>query len=1634
MYINKIDDLIDKIIDDFFVNVIKKNKTINNICGEPNFVKFQKEINGIFIDYIKTVNTDEIKQLGKIGDNIHHIMNIIKKYIGIYLFLYIGIFYKGKPDTYINNIVEFTKNQSNFQYKIENFFNSESNAGIIKTNNLISNILEIINAPQSSLNVLLKKPEFAQAVDLLNGLGEDYVKEAFRLSNKEDQAHNIIKTIIVLFIYKKTEKDSIMSILESIENETGEYIFIDVIIPKKQYINFGVIESMLTKKEIEDGMAHDIWAWMIEQDEQSKLADLSNEMKIMNLIDKKILVPIVDDFLLYHKDSERYDKTVDQTQIKKKEDTKIRYIVTKLDKVSDFNSDTAKSDPKALSDIKKLFYTPMFDRKAVLHNEIEEINIINKLINQGKQSVANNEYFNDLVHYKRYPYINFKDLPGPGFTLLLENTIDLVRAVTFNNKTRVTQELAHRVGSEGQFINIIGFMVPPSANPIQCLRFGKTTNVRELFKSGNTNKTNGYNLLLKYFQETKLNTKSSNTAPYWLFDATSDKAKMDTYEQFNKLNLQEQFKYIVGRLYDELTQEAFYELVDILSKTTDASLYNLLRLVEKFQKKTLSLTHREFTDVIEDKIYSEKIKKITPRYDETDDKFFGLTGEIVKLPKIQDKAPLKIQTVRIDIAQITKKEENVQEEAIVGMCQHNITWESVVRLRRSDPTSYTNALYSFVEKYVLENTEREYICKSCGFLLNIKKFISDGVFDDESDKFITFATSMDVPLEDIPEYEKYIPSIRIIDKLIEKISSISNMLLFTGSSSSVRWKRKGVTKDFIDLVLLHNSNLRKTIKERNTQVSKLYGISRELTNLFVFDLDNSIFVFTSKEKDYYKNIKHNNSIAYLLILMILELGNNQISFMYGDKKGVCNFPVFDKYGHILFEGLKIVKNKEGDTTEIKRYPILCYLLYLASCMITKYNLWFYESPSGSTEKVKVTKTKKFDPKIQKSVIHTTIDLLNSILETGPKNKNRLYEVVGTKFYKKMRETFANPGLLDMFRNNENKSNIVTNKEPIEKIIQNIPLTGKLIELIWDYPPYLKYLPTRYYVQTRKEKIITHYTASNKTTCPSGLFHEWVLNGKDIKCKLCNELGLDKYDEKSISKLNAQYKYTALNRLAHRYCADGVLGKYIRKYEKACDVPHDYTFGTPELDELEKSWIQTQNKTIEARLSKYSGREIKTSEYESSVLTKLDAHYKRDSSTFIDQFLGNIQGLLGELPNGKYNTYVIDHDHLGNPLDKPFVIPDTDGKIQRKAGHQFFKTDVIYYTNTRAGKIDVFYDGVSHILLGWKEQSKDYVLAKKTDKKIKINYSIGNKIKLLGFDSQYYKISQAIEQEIELIKSNSNVEIKYDKVKILKEQVEQIMRARIDNLKKIANGLLRFIWKIIIKDTKKQTTQTKAQTDRVEKLDKNGKPYVPELDPFSKLLEKYSKTLDNLSITDEKGAHQVLKHLKAVQSNLFCEPLGDKTLNISPDELLNAEQIWKYDRVGNMLTYYIITEIDKLIHFNAKKSTKITTGLFIIDFINWAFDLFNTDGLMDNFEIKKFVYTLKSSGYIDDIEDISGTTQGIYEEQVSDTDEVTEEELEAQYDLEEEAQAIDMDMDMDAALDYYPDIDGDVWGDAIEVRG
>ena len=162
MYISEIDELLNETLNNFMGIWILESKIselldFKKLIKEVNFIKYQKQINEI-IEFGQTlIPYDKINKLVSKKQNIILIKSIISKYICYYIFIMIGINYNGKIETYNNNLVEFSRNQINYELKVENFFNTESNSNIIKTTLLISEFLEYIkklNSKKDTNNLL----------------------------------------------------------------------------------------------------------------------------------------------------------------------------------------------------------------------------------------------------------------------------------------------------------------------------------------------------------------------------------------------------------------------------------------------------------------------------------------------------------------------------------------------------------------------------------------------------------------------------------------------------------------------------------------------------------------------------------------------------------------------------------------------------------------------------------------------------------------------------------------------------------------------------------------------------------------------------------------------------------------------------------------------------------------------------------------------------------------------------------------------------------------------------------------------------------------------------------------------------------------------------------------------------------------------------------------------------------------------------------------------------------------------------------------------------------------------------------------------------------------------------------------
>ncbi len=273
--------------------------------------------------------------------------------------------------------------------------------------------------------------------------------------------------------------------------------------------------------------------------------------------------------------------------------------------------------------------------------------------------------------------------------------------------------------------------------------------------------------------------------------------------------------------------------------------------------------------------------------------------------------------------------------------------------------------------------------------------------------------------------------------------------------------------------------------------------------------------------------------------------------------------------------------------------------------------------------------------------------------------------------------------------------------------------------------------------------------------------------------------------------------------------------------------------------------------------------------------------------------------------------------------------------------------------------------------------------------------------MLGYKSKYTNITPIVEELEKYYKSKSSQEI-------IRDIVARVGRDRIQNLKKSITDIQRFLYKI---------KYSFDPTKDIETEEKNAE---------KDFLDIYIKKLEKLNLKDKDGKNKVFKEWKIPYYNLFFQSLENKTINLNTDtKYLSIEDFSLYDYHGNIIIYYIIRELTKLLNYNTDKYTKVSTAYFSINAINYLFGLFNEEDRLTNYEIQRFNYILTSYTYIHDVEEsghgLGGKTEGFYGEYAEDGDAEDDETIQQSESDIEESQALDIDGDLDYEIDYAPGV-------------
>lgn len=1627
MYTNQIDNIVDKILDNFYLNKITQDPTINKIINEKkhNFVEYHQQINDLIKSYIDSIDTTEINKLVADKKNNQHIIDIIKRYVTYYCFLYLAYYYDGNIKEFRNNLIQFSKLQETSKFHVKNFFDTENNYQVILFFRIIKdakNILMMTPLQQKTINV----DEMSDAIKFLKDLGKEYV-DSFLLrlvdnpqhkENKENKAipqeptveinvHNLIKTIVFGEIYKNQERTMVFKILTEIEESENEYIYIDIVVTVEDTADFELFRNIFSGKDNAESLAQDLWE-LINMTEGTTVISIDTKNNHLLKFGKdmhRMVTPIVDDFLRYHRDSEKINIEHDKNLIipigkdnarnirlalmkqnkNKKENTKAQLIVNKVDVISEFYSNSVKQSPGLHKEIQNFFRNSLAYRKAVLHNYLSEIYVMRKMELQGKKIMESNEYYLELKFINRNAYFNFKNFQNYGTSVVLESDtpVNVIRYanIEFNDQHASDLIDLRAIGTD-DIINMSGLAFGPViGGPPQCITRENMIDIRKVtinyFDLDDPNKKilkilkteNGYEAFLKivktcYIQIIRLrinpifelyldvnsvretNPDIANKIIFWIYDIDKDKYELSTYENIKSYNFQDNIKYMNGKLADEINSMLYDQLKRLIKENLTLKELQMWNLIELFSSKynlMIGTEEKKRLFVLE---YLGK-KRLEPSNILT-------IAESEREPMLvyAHKEKIIFYRIKIDMHDPTNPQTYVEpittsnlteklEKSIEVKCAHEEEWNTISKLKKGDLNKYNMAITQFIYKYAVMTSNGFFICRLCSQLLRMREYVQDGKFDNATQKYTTNYVPTNIPLQEIKEYAKFGKTIKHVEGMLKKMNDMSGANMLTGDHANARIRKKTFIKNVIDITDHHNFVCSKN--SFSDTFYKMYGIDKSISNIFYFEFSDKIFNFSEPGIDMQtveiNRLKLNNVLLYFLWMWISELNETQILTIAVDK--IINIDSFEKHGLKLFEGLNLKKNVNGrDIVPIISYPVLCYILFVASYYLLKYGLWY----NGTS------KTKTFNPYNIKVIVHSMTELFNGFATKLAENSSDyIYTVIMNKLYTHLNTIYKNNSIIDMLKKMQLKAS--DRKPPEPKKESKESKESKIPEISkGQIIPKTRKLPTfrittgLFFGQLDKLLYMIIPFNSNLTNCPigesKGDFHEWIVTGTDITCSKCSTMGKD-IDLDKLTDLTDLSYYFNLSKIAMDRCVKCQMrNALVGNNDKQCTTCGSNKTGytEKELIEFDRKLNNASNAKINMFISYVNelDKEILEEEKKSVDIFNTLVKSSKKISESVGTFINKLESVLDKNINLstedhplylKDDSYVINHTYNGILLENPVIIIQKDNKIQLKENQTFFKRDVYYYTDTSAGYVDVFYDAVTLQLIGYKEKHKEYVTVPKSPYFIKIDKSIVNKFLNLGYETSYINISK--------LATDTGIS---DKSIIL----DTLIKSHIQTIKMIIDKISSIISRI---------TNFQPNTSGSE---------IKFLSPDNKkvyyFVQKYAALLSDMKVGSTFDDWNYIRNL------FFYEKINwSKTdIKFTDQMFIKSTELNYYCSACDQMIFYLIKQLIDIFDANTEKKMRTNIAMMYVELINYVYDLYNTDLLQHNHNIKRFEYVLSGT--------------------------------------------------------------------------
>lgn len=1408
MFINQVDKFLESEFK-YTYDYISKNVFSKNLKKDTIGEYYQKLINKInYTKLFETITNDSSKR---------KISNIIEKYVLFYLLLSLCISDDLKVDNENNDKVFLEKlfNVSN-EYPILDSVNIGELLEIYKSYYTCITLLKLLSQNKDLANEV--NEQTTELINIFNDIGIDNIKKFFDLKNNGQ--HNILVVLLFRKLFIRTDKKEISIIEELNDITSAEFKYIDIVESRTSEIDFASMEMLFNEEDRTKGYPDDYYT-LLEEYKINLLGDIddnvkpefalnsnliSDDNKIGYLFHKKLLIPITDEILRYHNNQERYGSdSIDKTE-NKKVDTKLTYIINKINTVIENTKET-----------KKLYYQPLIYRQAVPYNDRDEMKIIKKFADIGKINADNVKHFLELLSYRIYPYINFSNFSHYGFYHKHSYTTEALRYANFRfrknsnflhlkDKNMQWRSITHdnfKIDNNHNFNSaIVGVALPRNINfkpyEIRCIKLNNSINIRKY-------NLNGFKITNHILQRIIENNRTLNKTPFWIFDIKTDAFNQSTYDEVNNTLPQEYFKKLISKIYDTIENQTLHRIINEYKHYQPLTLYQSLQIftiitnryvpIPIYSNKFAEINFARYYTYLSERFFTQDIRDIT----------FS-TQELVKLPVY--KPPVKPKIVTLEI---NKKEKEVINILDIAVCQHIVSLDNIQRFREKDPTLFTQKINDFYKKYIIDSTNTNFTCKSCSQFISIDKYVA------QYGDLIKINAESRLPLEQQRRYDKFGKAIASLDKIIERMGSVFNLSDYMGNSPSSVLKRRETIRIIIDFLLSSQEMRSKDPKEFDADINELETIvGAKYSEYFAFPVENDIFVYSSRDTDKFKRKKYNTILTHIATLMILELNSSSIIYFNTDK--LINITIFEKYGLSTLENLKLRINMGTDLVYLGNYTLFGYVIYYIASMMIKMKIYEVDDPTIDVKKV--------IPAIERlRIMHSITHLLSIIINRRIKDTEYLYTILANNYFIK---------LLTVYNLNSSETTLKDIRYYSQKKIDNAPslklnikkqiyhtIDGvmkhyqKYSDIIIDATEKLVMNPENIFMN--KINILLRYFPIKKDTSV------FIISDEEKNKMIKKDLLLLYNKDSSVIKLNIDilklesYSLSELLNIKSRYIkfVKNRIDKQRQDLQKKTDYQRKKLNKLKTLSQILHEELLPFDEILEKFL-------LKTEKYisESQPIYKDDYYLKK-------------------------STYTINHDFYGFPT-KPYLVD----KITIKYKDIITNKDVIIYKEKNT---DRYYDIYTLGYLGYKTDKTDFILVN-NHQFLEINYSLMDKIKYLGTYRKYVNIVPLDKQIHYQYKFRGNT--LYDNT----ELTNQILKTKLAHDKILIEKFQRIIY--TIKNQKNQKLEQLSDQKSEKKLINEFIPRLQNLkildDEFLLFLQNWKNVCSSLLfVSSESSTSQIL---------------------------------------------------------------------------------------------------------------------------------------------------------------------------------